>query len=519
MLSPTGFWSYTRGDDRNARGRLSQLRSLLANELEILYGSLPVTLFQDVETIPQDEGWQSRIRDALISTNFIVPIITPGLLQNALCCSEISFFRQREASLGRTDLIFPVHYIDVSDVNVQNPAECRSPEVLKLLRSRQWLDLRDLRLSDPTTEDVARRIAGLAVGIRAALRQPVAPARATSDGPARAASLPRPRIQEHDDNETVIARVAPATARPAPTPPERKSAAEQAPVGRRDTTASPPSDDIILAYARTAVQFIMGSRALQLGLCAMATVLVLTIAASALWPPAAVPSRTAVAQAAPPGQVAPVAPPAAADRARSLFRYEWNDVDAALRARIMSHAPIDGSLRLPAADTQVTRANLPWLRNAALIQVRSSSWQDRALRVYYVLEANGGLIRLRGLSQPIHEINARSPIRIGSVETAQAYLWFFTFFVRGDEGPFLIVEEEGDPALAAVPARVRDRIWHHLRPVSCAADAGNAYLCRASIWYGTALFAARFKIMPSGMVEMLRDEPLTTELPQLRLPI
>src|SRR5271168_748426 len=52
MLAPTGFWSYTTSDDKNSRGKLSQLRALLAAELQQHIGRAPeVHIFQDVAAI------------------------------------------------------------------------------------------------------------------------------------------------------------------------------------------------------------------------------------------------------------------------------------------------------------------------------------------------------------------------------------------------------------------------------------------------------------------------------------
>ena len=48
-LKPTGFWSYASSDDAASHGRLSQLRRLLADELQLKVGRAPkVHIFQDV---------------------------------------------------------------------------------------------------------------------------------------------------------------------------------------------------------------------------------------------------------------------------------------------------------------------------------------------------------------------------------------------------------------------------------------------------------------------------------------
>ena len=43
-------------------------------------------------------------------------------------------------------------------------------------------------------------------------------------------------------------------------------------------------------------------------------------------------------------------------------------------------------------------------------------------------------------------------------------------------------------------------------------DAGN-WMCDAVVYYSNALFIANFSVQPSGMIEMLDDEPIAADLP------
>jgi hypothetical protein len=62
VLKPTGFWSYTTSDETSARGKLSQLRALLAAELQQQVGRAPkVNIFQDVAAIPPGAEWDVQI--------------------------------------------------------------------------------------------------------------------------------------------------------------------------------------------------------------------------------------------------------------------------------------------------------------------------------------------------------------------------------------------------------------------------------------------------------------------------
>ena len=39
------------------------------------------------------------------------------------------------------------------------------------------------------------------------------------------------------------------------------------------------------------------------------------------------------------------------------------------------------------------------------------------------------------------------------------------------------------------------------------------FLCKAVVFYSNALFIANFAVQPSGMIEMLDDEPIVGDLP------
>ena len=171
MLKPTGFWSYTGTDDTASRGRLSRLRLLLADELQAKIGREPrVQIFQDVAAIPYGANWEKEIRRALDQSSFLIPIITPAFLHSEWCCREVTHFRARQAALGRDDLVFPVHYLDVGAFETVRRHECHDPGVLDHLRTHQWVDFRRLRLLPAETDVlVAQKLDEVADAICAAM--------------------------------------------------------------------------------------------------------------------------------------------------------------------------------------------------------------------------------------------------------------------------------------------------------------------------------------------------------------
>ena len=157
VLPPIGFWSYTSSDDTAARGRLSQLRRLLGDELQLKIGKTPVVkIFQDVAMIDHGDDWSDAIHAALSETSFFIPVVTPAFLQSDWCCREVMHFAERERTLGHKNLIFPLHYVDTDRIDLRRPDACHDPKALEVLKRHQWIDFRKLRLEDPYGRDVSK---------------------------------------------------------------------------------------------------------------------------------------------------------------------------------------------------------------------------------------------------------------------------------------------------------------------------------------------------------------------------
>ena len=174
--------------------------------------------------------------------------------------------------------------------------------------------------------------------------------------------------------------------------------------------------------------------------------------------------------------------------------------------------PIDGKYRVSPQTAEVAWRTLPFYESVALIRVKDSNWVNKELVIYYLTD-QGNLFRLNGTSPPIHEVNAKAPIKVNEQNVLE-YLRFFCFFVRGEEGPFYIAESMDDPNMpGGMDETTRSVIEGTIRPASFEGlnDQGH-YLCDAVVFYSNALFIANFAVQPSGMIEMLDDEPIAADL-------
>ncbi len=139
-----GFFSYSRDDDRSSEKALSKLREKITGELNMALGlGRMVELWQDTQDIRGGTRWQDEIRKGIETSVFFIPIITPNSINSPNCQFEFDAFREQEQTLGRSDLIFPILYIDVWQL--KRESHWRGDERLQLVAERQFEDFTELR--------------------------------------------------------------------------------------------------------------------------------------------------------------------------------------------------------------------------------------------------------------------------------------------------------------------------------------------------------------------------------------
>jgi hypothetical protein len=193
---------------------------------------------------------------------------------------------------------------------------------------------------------------------------------------------------------------------------------------------------------------------------------------------------------------------------------KWNAVADNEKAGFFEKVGTIDSKHNPSANTtEVHWRQLPFYRQVALVRLRDPNWDPEHLCIYY-LTNKGELTRLDGTSPPIHMMNAEAPIKV-TEENVLDYLRFFCFFVRGEEGPFLISETMETYGLPeGLDDTTKKAIEGVLRPASYEGkNPDGHFLCDAIVYYSNALFLSNFAIQPSGMIEMMEDDPLLTDLP------
>lgn len=191
----------------------------------------------------------------------------------------------------------------------------------------------------------------------------------------------------------------------------------------------------------------------------------------------------------------------------------WTPVDGdELKGFIERVTPVDGKYKLSEDTAKIAWKTLPFYEHVAMIRIKDSSWSNQALTLFYLTD-EGNLFRINGTSPPIHEVNAKAPIRI-TEENVLDYLRFFCYFVRGEDGPFYLAETMDDPIMPKdMDDTTRSVLEGSMRPATLEGmDENGNFLCEAIVFYANGLFIAKFSVQPSGMIEMLSDEGITADL-------
>jgi CheY-like chemotaxis protein len=158
---PDAFLSYTRLDDEFFGGAITSLRRLLELGVQVVTGDRTFSIFQDVDGIEFGQKWQKRLDEAISTSSFLIPIVTPLFFTSDPCRDELSRFIEHEKSLGRDDMILPVYFVTAPVL--ERPELLKSDALASEISSRQRYDWRvraDLPPNDPQMRGAVRELAG-----------------------------------------------------------------------------------------------------------------------------------------------------------------------------------------------------------------------------------------------------------------------------------------------------------------------------------------------------------------------
>lgn len=199
-----------------------------------------------------------------------------------------------------------------------------------------------------------------------------------------------------------------------------------------------------------------------------------------------------------------------------FFRHNWKDLPEI--APYLRELATTSSLKLT-SNSKISAYKPSFLEETLLIKATDPSWPDKTAELFFLAySSNKNETKIKwldGSSSPIHEYLSERTLKLDESKVKE-YLRFFTFFVRGAEGPFLVVEDQMDSyfprnGFQQAPEKLK-AILSHIRTGTCA-KRGEDYECNAHVMYSNAFFHAKFVIAAKGQIKMTDDDPKVVDLP------
>ncbi|MGC2109641.1 MAG: response regulator [Candidatus Korobacteraceae bacterium] len=158
--------------------------------VQVVTGDRTFNIFQDVDGIEFGQKWKKRLTEAILTSRFLIPVVTPLFFKSDPCRDELKQFIEHEKSLGRDDLILPIYFVTAPVL--ERPELLKDDTLASEIGSRQRYDWRvqaDLPPNDPQIRRAVRELA-----------EKIATAIARTSGPVPAAT-PSKRGDKAADEE------------------------------------------------------------------------------------------------------------------------------------------------------------------------------------------------------------------------------------------------------------------------------------------------------------------------------
>ncbi|WP_299870705.1 hypothetical protein [uncultured Hoeflea sp.] len=201
---------------------------------------------------------------------------------------------------------------------------------------------------------------------------------------------------------------------------------------------------------------------------------------------------------------------------------DWSAADNKIKGRLLEYVrqKDDAEKGINRKELLSDTIGLGFYPKFSLVRMRASSWEPMNL-IWYFLISDVEIIRLNGTSPAIHKANEEGALSL-SLDNCLDYLKFFCFFVRGDDGPFLVVtsiNEEYFPK--SIDETWREKIKKYIiEPKIRYVDEDKKYCIKTNVFYSNSLFESKFSVYETGMVEMDDDDEVVSDVPfEINAPI
>lgn len=200
-----------------------------------------------------------------------------------------------------------------------------------------------------------------------------------------------------------------------------------------------------------------------------------------------------------------------------LTRARWRPANDNIRQKVLQAEVLDEKIRVHGF-TDIELISLPFYKSTSLVRV-SGHWKPDSLQFYFIYDGNS-LFHLNGASPVVHEYNKSHPPIINA-HTAASYLWYFGFFVRSKEQPFLVLNSNTDTFYPkSGNASLQNKLAGSLKAPVCEKNVNEEeFDCKVVMLYSGSVFEADMRVARNGMLSMLSDSPLHSGFPMVDAPV
>lgn len=190
---------------------------------------------------------------------------------------------------------------------------------------------------------------------------------------------------------------------------------------------------------------------------------------------------------------------------------DWSELPPGLVAAFQSQSARDenkGAAPLPNPLFRMRALKLGFYPGWMLAEALSAYGEDRP-GAFTMLIGPDGYTLLRGDSATIHSLNVRILSLCRKGPRIDQYLRFFTSSLRAERGPFRIFEQALEIEREfRVAKSARAKLGDLVKPVRRLRGSSAGHVREACVLYGRDLFLSRFRVQPTGVVDMLEEEPI-----------
>lgn len=192
----------------------------------------------------------------------------------------------------------------------------------------------------------------------------------------------------------------------------------------------------------------------------------------------------------------------------------WNIPDAAAKELATLQFSEKGQLDLDSLVFKAAEAKLTFYKNLCLCRLESTDKDDGFSVTSYVLSnAINRVISINGQSASVHTANDFEHLKL-SQSSAEDYIRFFLFCVRGNGGSFNLVESLPDQSSPGVEV-----IAPYITPLQyLGMDEEERYRYKGIISFKNMLFSSIFAVSENGAIEMADDTILVEDISEAAIP-